>query len=178
MATMTESLSKIAPNTVRFFASWLMEGYGMSLKEFENAIPKRKYYEVSKFFGYPLIENTTLSVSEIIQFIKTKFEEYEQIIIRYPDGVPNPLTAIKEMNHAEREIWIAKSFKRVINISLYHSLVAGNKIIRVSIADALKKRSYSSFEMKLKVQHDKDTADQLFWENIIKNFDKNEIIPF
>ena len=175
---MTESLSSIAPNTVRFFASWLMEGYGMSMKEFESAVPKRKFYEVSKFFGYPLIESTPLPVSEIIKFIKTRFEEYEQIIIRHPDGVPNPMTAIKEMNHADRELWIAKNFKSVINISLSHALVAGNKIVRISLADALKKRTYSTFEMELKAQHDKDAEDQLFWENIIKNFDKNEIVPF
>ena len=176
--TMTESLMSIAPNTTKMFSYYLMESYGLSMKEFESTVPKRKFYEVSRFFGYPLEENTDKPVDQIIAFIKSLFEEYESLMMKYPDGVPDGLKILKEMNHQQREVWIKKNFVSTIRISLKHALVPGNNIIRITLRDSLIKRLMSALELEIKEKREKDIADNLFWENIIKNFDRNEIVPF
>jgi hypothetical protein len=176
--TMTQALYEIAPNTTKMFASWLMEGYGLSLPEFEKATPKRKFFEVSRYFGYPLEDNTQLPVSDIIVFIKEKFAEYEAIMIKYPDGVPNPLLAIKEMNHTDREVWLSKHFTRMINISLQHALVDGNNLIRISLKDSIKDRQLNAIERAAKFNKEHQIAEEKFWQDIIKNFDPQAVPPF
>lgn len=176
--TMTKALYEIAPNTTRMFASWLMEGYGLSLPEFEKSIPKRKFYEVSRYFGYPLEENTQLPVSEIIAFIKEKFADYEALMTKYPDGVPNPMNILKEMSHADREVWLAKYFTRMINISLHHALVNGNNLIRVSLRDSLIARQLNAIERSVKYDNDRKAEEEKFWVDIIKNFDPQAMAPF
>lgn len=176
--TMTQALYEIAPNTTRMFASWLMEGYGLSLVEFDKATIKRKYYEVCKYFGYPLEENTSLPTDEIILFVKKTFADYENIMRKYPDGVPNPLHIIKEMSHEEKDKWLAKHFVRVINISLRHALIEGNGLKRVSLRDSLIERKLSIKEVAAKhIAENKAIVDR-FWQDTIKNFNAQEIAPF
>ena len=176
--TMTEALYEIAPNTTKMFASWLMEGYGLSLPEFEKATPKRKFYEVSRYFGYALDENTSRPVPEIIAFIKEKFADYESLMVKYPDGVPNPMHKLKEMSHADREIWISKNFIRVINISLQHALVKGNNLVRVSLRDSLITRQLNAIERAVKYDNERKAEEEKFWLDIIKNFDPQAVPPF
>jgi len=176
--TMSEALMDIAPNTTRKFSLWLMESYGMSIKEFENARSKRKYYEVSKFFGYPLDKDTFLSVDQIIAFIKDKFTSYEEILIKYPDGVPNFLKQLKDYSHEKKTKWLEENFTRAINISLCHALIKGNRHIRISLKDALIERQLTVLERASKFELDKQVAEQQFWNDTIKNFIKDEIAPF
>jgi hypothetical protein len=176
--TMSEALFNIAPNTTKMFASWLMENYGMSLKEFEKKTPQRKHFEVSKFFGYQLIQHTEKSVTEIIAFIKEVFVGYEQLINKYPDGVPNFLKQLKEMPNDQRTGLIQKHYIRDINISLCHSVIKGNNIVRVSLCDAIKQRILTRIELESKIINDKKIIDEQFWINTIKNFIPDEIVPF
>jgi len=176
--TMTEALYEIAPNTTRMFASWLMEGYGLSLPEFEKSTPKRKFYEVSRYFGYALEENTQLPVPEIIAFIKEKFADYESLMVKYPDGVPNPMHKLKEMSHSDREIWISKNFIRVINISLQHALVSGNNLVRVSLRDSLIAKQLNAIEQYTKQRLENEAKEEKFWSDVVKNFDPQAVAPF
>lgn len=176
--TMTQALFEIAPNTTKLFASWLMENYGLKLSEFESYTPKRKFLEVSRYFGYPLDEDTKLPTEEIVSFIKKTFSDYEQIILKYPNGVPNLLNELKAMSNADHTLWLEKHFYRTINISFCHAVVSGNKIIRISLHDAIKDRQLNKLELAQRYDYDRQREEERFWEDTIKNFNENEIVPF
>jgi hypothetical protein len=174
---MTEYLSKIAPNTTHKFLSEIMYKYGIGASEFESKTLYNRLIKVREYFGYSMTISDSLSEQDMKDEIIKLFTEYEELIIGYPDGVPDFMAKIKNMTNAERSEYIDKNYKRQVNISLSHSLI---KFIgkRSSLRDAIIDRVLTQLEQMSREKALKEAEEEKFWNDIVKNFDKSLVPPF
>jgi hypothetical protein len=175
---MSEYLNQIAPNTAKKFFSDIMYNYGVGVKEFEEKSLLARLVEIRRFFGYSMTINPDVSEKDMQDDIKFMFEDFELINLKYPDGVPDVMKRLKEMPNKEKTEYIEKHYRRQINMSLCHALVKGGKLKTISLKDALIARVLSQIEQMSAVEAQKALAEEEFWNNIIKNFNPEEIPPF
>lgn len=174
---MTEYLSKIAPNSTHRFLSEMMYRYGIGAAEFESKPLHNRLVKVREYFGYSMNVSESLSEKEMKDEITKIFTDYEDLIIRYPNGVPDMLAKIKNMSNAEKDAYVSKYYVRQVNISLSHSLV---KFIgkRSSLRDCVIDRVLTQLEVMSREKALKEASDEKFWNDIIKNFDPALVPPF
>lgn len=175
---MSEYLSSFAPNTTRKFFSEIMYNYGMGVDEFENKSLFNRLIEIHRYFGYSMTLDPNLSEKQMKDEITDIFREYESLMLRYPDGVPDLLGQLKAMSNVEKTAWLEKHYTRLINISLCNSLVKGGPLKTISLRDALVARVMSQIELARKYDQDRQEEEEKFWNDTIKNFNREEIIPF
>lgn len=171
---MIDALESIAPKTLNMFACYLMESFGMSLKEFQNKPLNRIFYEVSRYFGYPLVDGSHLLESQAIQFIKKCFSDYEDILSKYNGYPPDPLAQMSNMSNKEKNNHLQTFFKREVNLSLCHAIVDKLVITKnTSLCDSLVDRVKSEIE----ITTEEIIKNESFWKETIKK-KEDEIAPF
>lgn len=175
---MTDALMQIAPNTTKEFLSYLMYNFGMSANEFETKELPRRYLEIRRFFGYSKTIPDDMPGKEMQADIKHLFKDYEDIMAANPDGVPDRLKAIKNMTLDEKAVYIKEHWTSPINTSLCHSLIPRTVISLLSLKDALVARVLTQIEKITSERLRKEAEDVIFWNNTLKNFNKDEIVPF
>jgi hypothetical protein len=176
---MIEFLTGLAPNTTRQFLGELMLNYGISAKEFEAEDLLVRYVQIRRYFGYSMTIDRSLPEKDIQEEIKKIFGEYEEILIKYPDGVPDKLKAMnRDMSNKEKDVLLEKYWRRIINISLCYALVPNTHFNRSSLKDALIARMTTIIE---KISAEKARYVEIernFWESIKKEFNSEEVTPF
>lgn len=175
---MSEYLNSIAPNTSRNFFSDIMYNYGIGVKEFEEKTLLNRLIQIRRFFGYSMNVTSDMSQKEMQEEITAMFTDYELLMIKYPEGVPNKMKIITHSSNADKETLCSFESERQINISLCLALVKRTHIQTISLKDALVARILSNIELISAENARKALADELFWENIKKEFSKDVIPPF
>lgn len=174
---MLEYLNNIAPNTTQRFLSDIMYNYGIGAAEFEKKTIYNRLIEVRRYFGYSAVADLKMSEKQVKDEIIALFTDYEDLILRYPNGVPDPLKQMKEFTNQQKSDYIDKHYTRQINMCLHHAMVKYTGK-RVSLKDALVDRVLTAVEVKARETVRKQQEDEKFWNDVIKNFDPNEIPPF
>jgi hypothetical protein len=175
---MSDALLQIAPNSTKMFFSNLMLNYGIGIREFEASDFFVRYAQVRRYFGYSMNIDINQSVENIQAEIKKMFIEYEELIIKYPDGVPDPIKRLKEMSNAEKDAYIDESYKRSVNISLCHALVNNMRFKLLSLKDALKARVMTTIEQISNEKANSLIEEQKFWQDAMNSFNKDDVVPF
>jgi hypothetical protein len=176
---MLEFLTSIAPNTINRFLSELMLNYGIGSREFESEDLLVRYVQIRRYFGYSMTIDRSLPEKEIQEEIKKIFSEYEEILIKYPDGVPDKLKAMnRNMSNKEKDVLLEKYWRRIINISLCYALVPNTHFNRPSLKDALIARVTTIIEQISAEKAKWLKIERHFWESIKKEFNSEEVTPF
>lgn len=178
MASMIEFLHKKAPNTTTRFLLDLSTTKGIGTKEFESKQMWERLSYIKGYLGYCKYVDKSLEQDIIKKDIITLFEEFESLIIKYPNGVPNFLKVLNEMSNSDKTEYFEKNYIRQINISLNHALVPNNRLNRPSLKDSLKSRVLSTIEQISLNKLESSRIEQEFWEMTIKEFKKELIPPF
>jgi hypothetical protein len=155
-----------------------MLNYGIGSREFESKDLFFRYTQIRRYFGYSMNIDVSLPEVKIQEEIKRMFSEFEQLIVLYPDGVPNRLKEMNLLSNAEKDAILEKYWKRIINTSLCQALVPNTHFNRPSLKDALIARVLTIIEeiSAEKARYAKIEAN--FWDSIKKEFSKEEIMPF
>jgi hypothetical protein len=175
---MIDALLQVAPNVTKQFLDNLLFTYGVTPKDFETKDIIKRYIEVKRYFGYSMDLPTDKSIADIQKEIKFIFEGYELLMQKFPFGIPDPMKNLKEMSNIEKEKYFDEHYTILINISLCDALVRNNSSNRPSLKDALIARVLSRIEQISAEKARKDAEETKFWNETIKNFDKDEIPPF
>ena len=176
--TMIEFLIGFAPNTTKRFLSDLLLNYGVGVYELEGSSLPARYMQVKRFFGYSMNHDESLSEKQIQDDIKRMFREFEDLIIRYPEGVPNTLKMMNSMSNADKNRFFEEKYKSDIRISLCHAVMPFTHFNRPSLKDALTARVMSIIEVISSEKLERIKSEQEFWTNIKKEFNDEEQLPF
>ena len=175
---MIEFLIGVAPNTTKRFLSDLLLNYGIGVNELEESNLPTRYMQIKRFFGYSMNHDESLSEKQIQEDIKNMFREFEDLIIKYPDGVPNTLKMMNSMSNADKNKFFEERYKSDIRISLCHAIMPITHFNMPSLKDALVPRSLSIIEVISSEKLERMKSEQEFWTNIKKEFNDEEQLPF
>ena len=178
MAKMLEFLQKKYPNTVSRFISDVTFNKYIDLNEFEKMDFGSRYILVKGFFGYERRYNTDMSVADMQKHIVYLFEDFETLIQRYPQGVPNFLKILNNMSNADKTEYLEKNYKSSTVISLHHALCPRKHFNEPSLKDALIARVLPIIEQIALNRQDSERTEAEFWINTIPQSKVKELIPF
>jgi hypothetical protein len=152
--------------------------YGRTSEEFENISLQERLVMAKQWLGYSMTQEPDLNQASVISKIKGLFVDHETLILKYPEGAPDILMKLKYMSNDEKSKYLSEFSKRIIRISLHHSLMPGHSLIRLSLKDSIVDRQLTAQEISQKENAEKQDQDLMFWKNIIKEFNKDEVAPF
>lgn len=173
-----DKLKKTCPKSYQMFVSWLIADNVIDFNVFMKSGMMRKYSFVRKYFGYSGVVDITMHEDIAKKEICHIFEDYESLIIRYPNGVPDKLKELNNMSNFEKDKYYQANRSSNINISLCHAICQNSQYCRPSLKDALKVRVITVLEEIVKNRRDVALKEDMFWENARKDFKKELVAPF
>lgn len=154
------------------FISWFTNRYMTGKNTFENAPFVQQCIALSRCFGYRIdLENWPKSKLE--DHINNILYLYEDVMTRYPDGVPDIIKKMQQMNFAEREKEFGSLDKPAdITHGLNEAIISLAKKIagkhnRLSLQDAI---------VMTRSVIQKPVVDDDYWTP--DKFNNNEKVPF
>ena len=166
---MRKRLRQQFPYTMQEFESWFVKKYSISLSVFDNADFDDRCLEILRFLGYQLQLDRSTGQSSVINQVKKLMKSFEDLCMKYPSGMPDPLRIISTLPYTLRTKDNSMIFEHDHSMkSLRNTLIDRPKILR-SIRDVLKQT-----EMFVK----KEIIIDTFWEDIKVRNRINEAVPF
>lgn len=133
---------------------------------------------VKKFFGYSSIVDISTAESFAIDEINRIFEGYENLLIRYPQGVPDKLKILQNMSNAERGSYFDDDVSGKVRISLCHAVCRISRGNRLSLKDSLSPRVVSTLEQIAANRLTWHKSEEEFWNLAIKQSKEKIEVPF
>lgn len=177
MARMLQFLQKNYPNTTNKFINDFICNKYINVADFEEMDLGSRYLLVKSFFGYERHYDINLSVEQIQKHIIYLFEDYEQLMIRYPLGFPDPLKILGNMSNKDKTDFISK-FKPELLVCLNHAICPRTYFNDVSLKDAIKPRNIPVIEQMSLNRAGSMREENDFWEGIKKIYKKELVAPF
>lgn len=177
MKTM-EFIADMYPQSFRMFDNSLYIEYGIDSKEFANTGIFRQLSFVKRFFGYSSIVDISVPESEAVKEIIHIFEDYESLMIRYPDGVPDKLRILNHMSNLERPDYFEKDTAGKVRISLCHALCRISHGNRLSLKDSLVPRVLSTLDQIVAEKLAWQKSEEEFWNLALKQSREKVEAPF
>ena len=114
------------------FFSHMMNTYGVSETEnpcFYDAPEYEQHRAIARFFGYPIAHQEYAEHQRLMNETELYMREYNDVMVKYPDGVPDLLQQLKDMPNAEKAERYPEMFHKSPDImySLCHALVSAGK---------------------------------------------------
>jgi len=170
-------LSKYPNSKLRFFG-WLLEMYGASEDYFFGAPFEQQHRTVWDFLGQPIPDIMGWRAEKIEQLSEDYLYDFEDVIMRYPYGMKDPLKEIRKLDYSE--------------IPAMYPDAHIPKEILPGLCNAMVERT-TSYDMKIEFMTSLNEAlvdldspiepiinDKTFWDEIIKEVKspQHEDAPF
>lgn len=158
------------------FINWFCNYYKHHINVFEKSPFNRQCEVIWRFLGYPVIETNDWSITNLEEQTRKYLYIYEDIMTKYPGGVPDILGNLNRMSHVDRMIKYPKmdepaNILHSINEAIVDREKYGMTYVHIlSLSDAIKMLRNAILAPK--------PVEDKFWECILPNNRKNEDVPF
>jgi len=149
---MNDVIDKYPVAKAHFF-SHMMNTYGVSESEspcFYDAPEYEQHRAIARFFGYPIAHQEFTQQERLLKETEAYMKAYNDVMVKYPDGVPDLLKEIKDMPNADKSERFPEIFKKSLDLmySLCHALVSAGKDYSIKLP-VLKSIKDSLIEAKI-----------------------------
>lgn len=168
-------LDKYYNAKIRFF-EWLMELYRIDESAYDNAEFEKQHLSIWDYLGQPLPDINPWPAKKIEDLTEEYLYEYEDILIRYPYGIKDPLIEIRKLSYEEIPL-------------VYPDAHIPKKILPGLCMAAIPRTT--SFDMKMELLISLNAAlvdmenpvepiinEKLYWDEVVKQSWRLEVAPF